>query len=858
MQMDLKNDNIKSCLVVTYGPVPTPQYQTIEGGGMRAWGLAKGLTANSIQATVAVNNSFPQELAEHDGIRLVNWGVDEAFAELINSFDAVIISYCMGDASIFVADRIADNVKLILDAYVPIYVEVSARQAKDMDSEFTNYMADLGRFNHALKRGDYFLCASTTQKIFYTGVLSALGIVNPRSYRQDRILIVPFGIHETKPVITENPYAKLGITKDDFVVLWFGGLYPWFRVEELLGAIEDLSGVPKLKFVFVGGKNPFNPNPDFARQYEKTVAFAKEKKFIDKLVYFVDWVDYETRVNWYKGADVVISLNQPGEENGLSWRTRVMDFVWGELAMITNGGDPLSEALLEHDSAIRLPSLSANALSDSIKQVYEKPAILKKVQERMIQQKQRYQWPGLLKPVVAVINEDFYPHVDEVAFRDRLGLTDTTTGQPQENLQPQGRSRRYVGLARKSIGYAKRKGLRRSAKVAVTIARNAAKSKVRTSGKQYVFISHPINHTGAPLVLLDIVQEYAEKYGAKRIRLVAPGITTEQARDLKKRGIKIDKAALGIGFRVIALQLGLHKNDFVLMNTAAIYDNYRNFMFHALESGKINHAHWFIHEDIEQLPVVAQELVLNTNLRARIDKLINQEKLSVIVPSKRVQADYNEFFDTKLVKVVDLRVEVDDKYVLPHPVSDYDTIRFLLSGTAGDGRKGQLIAISAFYSFLKNFYEKAPEKYRRFQLHLVAIGDEYISQQIKTIGRSLLGDSLIIYPILPKNEALDISAKCNAVICCSLNETFGLYVAECMAMGHFVLRNDSAGIDEQLKEGVNGLRIDSNDVEEFAAALEKVLNKSTYSNEQLQQMGEASQEIARIFSTNSYLEQIGD
>ena len=137
---------------------------------MRAWGLAKGLQQNGVETTVAVNNSFPQSLPEHENIKIVNWGIDDAFAELINSFDAVIISYCMGDASIFVADRINDDVQLILDAYVPIYVEVSAREAKDMEVELTNYLADLGRFNHALKRGDYFLCASPAQKVFYTGV----------------------------------------------------------------------------------------------------------------------------------------------------------------------------------------------------------------------------------------------------------------------------------------------------------------------------------------------------------------------------------------------------------------------------------------------------------------------------------------------------------------------------------------------------------------------------------------------------------------------------------------------------------------------------------------------------------------
>src|SRR5690606_21459358 len=143
----------------------------------------------------------------------------------------------------------------------------------------------------------------------------------------------------------------------DFVVLWFGGLYPWFRVEELLQAILSLSKHSRIKFVFVGGKNPFNSNPDFTKQYDKTVAFTENHELINLTVYFVDWVDFDDRINWYKHADIVISLNQPGEENRYSWRTRVMDYVWGEMAIVTNGGDPLSEDLIREHAALRLPDL---------------------------------------------------------------------------------------------------------------------------------------------------------------------------------------------------------------------------------------------------------------------------------------------------------------------------------------------------------------------------------------------------------------------------------------------------------------------------------------------------------------------
>jgi glycosyltransferase involved in cell wall biosynthesis len=209
-------------------------------------------------------------------------------------------------------------------------------------------------------------------------------------------------------------------------------------------------------------------------------------------------------------------------------------------------------------------------------------------------------------------------------------------------------------------------------------------------------------------------------------------------------------------------------------------------------------------------------------------------------------------------KVINLHVEVDEKYKIPRKADDFESLNFLLSGTAGDGRKGQFLAISAFYRFQKEFADKHPERYRNFKLHLVAINDDYVSNQIKWTAESLLGNKAVIYPSLPKAKALEITSKCNAVVCCSLNETFGLYIAEGMLMGHVVLRNNSAGVDEQLEDGKNGYLIDHTDIKQFSEAIAKLLDKTTLSNELLIQMSLRSQSIITDYGKNTYLAQIED
>lgn len=845
---------IKTCLVISYGPVPTPEYQTVEGGGMRAWGLAKGLQANGIDATIAINSGFPLTLHEHDDIQLLNWSLDADFIKTINSYDAVIVSYCMGDVSVFVADNIRDDVQLILDAYVPIYIEVSARDAKDMDVEYVNYMADLRRHNHTLMRGDYFLYANPAQEQLYTGVLSALGIINPYSYHTDRLIYAPFGIHREDIATSENPYRNLDINDSDFTVLWFGGIYPWFRIEEYLEAIKQLSKNKKIKFVFVGGKNPFNANEDIARQYTKAVEFAHSNNLFESSMYFVDWVDFDTRANWFRNADVIVSLNQPGKENIYSWRTRVMDFVWGEAATITNGGDPLSEEMIENDAAIKLESLSSQAIVQTLQDLQSTPKRLDIIRANVRKLKDKYYWDTTTRVIRDIINESDHPFVREIKLRELAGLN--VSSSQSGLLPPQSKLRKIAMLPIKAIRKARKKGLRNTSIVALNLIKTQVRQRLSTNHKpQFIFISHPIDNTGAPIVLLQVIEEYVTKYGASRVRVIAPGATKNQENHLKSLGVTIEKAINGVGFHFIRLQLGLRPNDFVFMNTVAIYDTYRDFILLWLKLGRLKHAYWFIHEDKEQLPIINPEFLNSENVN-RIKSLVSNGHLSLLYPSKRTSEEYSDVFgvDGTTIK---LRVDIPEQYKKAREIKDFDKINILLSGTSKDGRKGQLLALSALQYFIDNYYKPNPDNYRPVMLQLVAVAnDDYISKQVRWIARSITPEFVTIHDILPKEDAMKISSQCNVVMCCSLNETFGLYIAEGMLMGQIVLRNNSAGSDEQLIEGVNGFGIDHTDIHSIAAAIEKLANKSKLSNTELANLGKESLHLMEDYTSHTYLSQI--
>jgi glycosyltransferase involved in cell wall biosynthesis len=842
----------KSALVISYGPVPTPSFQKIEGGGMRAWGLATGLKANGYDVTVAINEGFAQKEDQHEGISLVNWSLNDAFKSVINSFDVVVISYCMGDPSVFVVDNIDDEVTLVLDAYVPIYIEVSARNSEDKKTELINYQRDIVNFNHVLQRGDYLLCANDPQKHMYAGILGSLGIINPVTYHDERIIVVPFGI-ESKPLPklspNNNPYNELGVSKDDFVLLWFGGLYPWFDFSPLLAAIDNLSSEKNFKFVLVGGKNPYNSHPDFVKQYDKVKSHFEKSNLLGSTVHMIDWVDFNERIYWYLGADAVISLNQPGEENIYSWRTRVMDYVWGALPMLTNGGDPLSDYLLSEGAALKLSTSEEEVLS-GIKQLLEDKPTLSRVKENLLVTREKFHWEKVVSPIVSHISNDPSPFLEFKNQRKEWGIAPVSVS-GATTPQPQG------SKVQKLYGYydkAREKGIKRSARFALSVGKNYTKAKVRSlrkssSESKVILLSHPIDETGAPLVLMDIAKDFASHIGGKKIHVVTPSVKKYLLKELVKRKIKVDKMAEGIRGRIIHAQLDVHYNDFVLLNTVAVYENYRTYVYWLLENNKLKEADWFIHEDNPKLRFT------NKTEADRIRKLIAQKKIKVFVPSAQTAKDYNEFFKTDMVRPVTLRVSIPTALTKPRTNNDFSSISFVTSGSPWDGRKGQFLLLNALLYFESKLRDPAKE-YRPYDVHLLALGDDYISQQLISTGNAFFGKGFHSYEKVPREKALEITSRCNVTVCSSLNETFALFVAEGMAMGHPIVRNKSAGWEEQIEDGKNGYLFDNLSLESLAGAIEKILDVQENSNNDLVKMSAASQKIATTFDQSDYYSQL--
>ena len=406
----------------------------------------------------------------------------------------------------------------------------------------------------------------------------------------------------------------------------------------------------------------------------------------------------------------------------------------------------------------------------------------------------------------------------------------------------------------KALVKVRERGLRESVRLGAQILRARAVSLSSRRQQAFVFLSPPLGNSGAPLILAEIVQEFASRVGSQSVRLLAPPGAVEPRGPSEVSGVKVERAAEVLSPSLVRLQLALRKNDFVFMNTTAVSRNYLEAVLEALRSGRLSHAYWYILEDADQLSALAPYL-LRPEARSAIGQLMTQRQLTILVPSKKVKAGYDELFGNAEIGILPFKMETGT-HLAARPADHYSSVRFLISGSPTDGRKGHIVALAAFHEFMKAYYEPDPGAYRPFTLTLVGMTDDYISEQIRSIGSTVLGDRLKALSGVPHHEALEITRDCNAVICCSFHETGPMYVLEGMRRGHVVLRNDVGGMDEQLDDGVNGFRIDSKDIRQFAGVLARMLDKNATPDSRLQAMGRASQALVPRLLIPSYADAI--
>src|SRR5204862_458433 len=96
--------------------------------------------------------------------------------------------------------------------------------------------------------------------------------------------------------------------------------------------------------VFQGIERPSLEPDEVPTSAAEAIALARELELEDSCVHFHhDWVPYEERQSWLLDSDLGISAHSDHLEARFSFRTRVLDYLWAGLPVVTSSGDSIAE-----------------------------------------------------------------------------------------------------------------------------------------------------------------------------------------------------------------------------------------------------------------------------------------------------------------------------------------------------------------------------------------------------------------------------------------------------------------------------------------------------------------------------------
>ncbi|GLZ38508.1 glycosyltransferase [Actinokineospora sp. NBRC 105648] len=420
--------------------------ERMAGPAIRAWHMAEVLSAEHEVRLVTVNPVCAPPEAPFPVVRAKHRELDPHVAWA----DVVVLQ---GHALELVpALKKPGSTKIVVcDVYDPMHLEL-LEQGKDEVAEQRELdLAGVTKvLNTQLERGDFFLCASERQRHFWLGHLMSLGRLTPALYDADPtvrslLAVVPFGLSGKPPQQSRSPIKAgiPGIGAGDRVVLWAGGVYSWFDPLTLITAIGTLARRrPDVRLVFLGMRhpNPEVPEMDISAQVR---ALAGRLELTGRHVFFNEiWVPFDQRQDWLLDADCGVTTHYEHVETTFAFRTRVLDYLWAGLPIVTTDGDSFAELVRTERLGVVVPAEDPDALAEALERVLYDAEFAQACQDRIAVVRERFTWENVLAPLTAFCR-------DPRPAADRLAGAETLVRKP--GLGAAGTVRRDLGLVREYL-----------------------------------------------------------------------------------------------------------------------------------------------------------------------------------------------------------------------------------------------------------------------------------------------------------------------------------------------------------------------------------------------------------------------
>ena len=372
------------------------------GPGIRYRWFATEL-ARRFDVTLAVPYATDLELPEVEVVVRGDTG-ERSFRHWVAGFDAVVAQQ-LGLRTM--ASLARAEIRTVYDLYVPYAMEhlgLHGGERTELGRRLLEYQGMNLIQETALATGDAFVCASERQRDLWLGALAALGRIDFEQYERDPTLralvdVVPFGVEPEPPRHTKQVLKGVvpGIREADFVLLWGGGIWNWFDPLTLIRAVARIAGQrDDVKLFFLGVRHP-DPLIEEMAMAAQAVALADELGLAGRHVFFNEgWVPYEERQNYLLESDLGVSTHFDNVETRFSFRTRVLDYLWAGLPIVTTRGDVLSELVETRGLGRTADVEDVDGLTAAILELVGDQGARNAARERIAEVRDEFAWPRVV------------------------------------------------------------------------------------------------------------------------------------------------------------------------------------------------------------------------------------------------------------------------------------------------------------------------------------------------------------------------------------------------------------------------------------------------------------------------------
>jgi len=374
----------------------------MRGPAIRAWEMAKALAGST---DVMVASPARTELVA-PGITTHTYSSGADLVALARVADVVILQgYTLRNYP----ELSRTDAVLVVDLYDPWLFENLEIHGLHGDADYA-LRTDVDVQIELIDNGDFFICASERQRDYWIGVLTARNRIDSGTYARDPTLrnlidVVPFGLESRAPRYRERVLKGVHpeVATSDLVVLWGGGTWDWFDpvtvVEAFAAVVTD---VPNAKLYFLGLQLA-GPNVADMQVARAVVQRAEQLGLAGSAVIFGDWTPYELRESFLLEADVAVSAARDIAETRLAFRSRLLDYFWAGLPVVTTDGDVLADEVRRHGLGVVVPPGDRQQMAAALISLLTNRSLREECGARALELAQMYTWDRAVAPLRRVI-----------------------------------------------------------------------------------------------------------------------------------------------------------------------------------------------------------------------------------------------------------------------------------------------------------------------------------------------------------------------------------------------------------------------------------------------------------------------